>query len=131
MSEFTVELISVEEKFWNGPATEVLARTTVGEIGVLPGHIPVFGQLAEGFTVTIVDPEGVRHVAAVDGGFISVTPTLVTILAEDAQWAKDVDTAAQEAILAGAQEGTGEYLKAQARLNAALLSETGRVGVSH
>ena len=131
MSEFTVELISVEEKFWNGPAVEVLARTTVGEIGVLPGHIPVFGQLAEGYTVTIVDPDGGRHVAAVDGGFISITPTLVTILAEDAQWAKDVDAAAQEAILANTTEGTTEYLKAQARINASLLSETSRVGASH
>jgi F-type H+-transporting ATPase subunit epsilon len=118
MSEFTVELISVEEKFWNGPAVEVLARTTVGEIGVLPGHIPVFGQLAEGFTVTIVDPEGERHVAAVDGGFISVTPTLVTILAEGAQWGKDVDAAAQEAVLAAEPEGTASYLRAKARLSA-------------
>ncbi|ADG97183.1 ATP synthase F1, epsilon subunit [Segniliparus rotundus DSM 44985] len=118
MSEFTVELISVEEKFWNGPAVEVLARTTVGEIGVLPGHIPVFGQLAEGFTVTIVDPEGERHVAAVDGGFISVTPTLVTILAEGAQWANDVDIAAQESVLAAEPEGTPAYLRAQARLSA-------------
>jgi len=43
-----VELVSVERMIWSGEATIVLARTTEGELGVLPGHAPLLGQLADG-----------------------------------------------------------------------------------
>ncbi|MEU5669394.1 F0F1 ATP synthase subunit epsilon, partial [Micromonospora sp. NPDC047753] len=42
-----VELVAVEEKVWSGDAEMVVARTTEGELGVLPGHAPLLGQLAE------------------------------------------------------------------------------------
>jgi len=79
-----VELVAVEEKIWSGEAEMVVARTTEGELGVLPGHAPVLGQLAEPSQVRIKLAGGEQLAYDVDGGFLSVTGEGVTILAETA-----------------------------------------------
>lgn len=79
-----VELVAVEEKLWSGEATAVTARTTEGELGVLPGHAPLLGQLAEPGEVRVDTPDGERHTWEVAGGFLSVTGDGVTVLAESA-----------------------------------------------
>jgi len=79
-----VELVAVEEKVWTGEADMVMARTTEGELGVMPGHLPLLGQLAEPGKVRIKRAGGEEIVYDVSGGFLSVTGTGVTILAEDA-----------------------------------------------
>ena len=43
-----VELVSVERAIWSGEATAVFARTTEGELGILPGHTPLLGALEPG-----------------------------------------------------------------------------------
>jgi len=86
-----VELVSVERPVWSGEATMVIARTTEGELGILPGHAPLLGELAEGFTVRIQQEDGGELVAAVHGGFLSVTGEGVSVLAEVAELADDVD----------------------------------------
>ena len=63
----TVEVVAVEERLWSGSATLVSAQTTEGEIGIMPGHAPVLGQLVEGGVVSITTAEGARKVAAVHG----------------------------------------------------------------
>ena len=78
-----VELVSVEREVWSGEADSVVARTTEGEIGILPGHAPLLGQLAEGYDVRILQATGEIKVN-VSGGFLSVTEQGVTILAESA-----------------------------------------------
>ena len=100
MAEMTVELVAVEQRLWSGAATLVSAQTTEGEIGIMPGHEPVLGQLIEGGTVSITSVDGERIVAAVHGGFLSVTATTVTILAESADMAQDIDVEAAKAVLA-------------------------------
>jgi F-type H+-transporting ATPase subunit epsilon len=80
-----VELVAVERKIWSGEATMVIARTTEGELGVLPGHAPLLGQLAEGGVVTIRTDSGGDVVVAAHGGFLSVTERGVSILAETAR----------------------------------------------
>ena len=47
MAEMKVELVAVERRVWSGKASFVFARTTVGEIGILPGHEPTLAQLEE------------------------------------------------------------------------------------
>jgi F-type H+-transporting ATPase subunit epsilon len=79
-----VELVSVEREVWSGEASMVVARTTEGEIGVLPGHAPLLGQLAEGYDVRIQQASGGELAVTVSGGFLSVTDAGVTILAETA-----------------------------------------------
>jgi F-type H+-transporting ATPase subunit epsilon len=79
---FLVELVSAEAKVWSGDAEAVFARTTEGELGVLAGHSPLLGQLAEPGQVRIKVADGEPLAYDVDGGFISVTETGVTVLAE-------------------------------------------------
>ncbi|MFD4266743.1 F0F1 ATP synthase subunit epsilon [Rhodococcus sp. NPDC058481] len=99
MAEMTVELVAVEQRLWSGSATLVSAQTTEGEIGIMYGHEPVLGQLIEAGVVAITTADGERVVAAVHGGFLSVTGTTVTILAESADFAGDVDVEAAKTVL--------------------------------
>ena len=91
MADITVELVSVERLLWSGKASIVTAETTEGEIGVLPGHEPMVGQLVDNGVVTFRPAGGERRVAAVQGGFLSVSSEKVTILADWAIWADEVD----------------------------------------
>ena len=69
--ELSIELVAVEEKIYSGMATLVSARTTEGEIGVLPGHAPMLGQLAEPGQVRIRTADGGNLVYDVTGGFVA------------------------------------------------------------
>lgn len=93
MAEIAAQLVSVERALWTGTATSVTAQTTEGEIGVLPGHEPLLGQLVENGVVTIRTNDGEKLVAAVQGGFLSVSSDKITILADSASWAREVDVA--------------------------------------
>ncbi|MEN3613105.1 F0F1 ATP synthase subunit epsilon [Plantactinospora sp. ZYX-F-223] len=84
MAQLQVELVAVEEKIWTGEAEMVVARTTEGELGVLPGHAPLLGQLAEPGQVRIKLAGGEQLTYDVNGGFLSVTSSGVTVLAESA-----------------------------------------------
>jgi F-type H+-transporting ATPase subunit epsilon len=83
--QLNVELVAVESKVWSGVATAVYARTTEGELGILPGHQPLLGELVVDSRVRIQTPEGVELHYMIEGGFLSVTTDGVTILAETAQ----------------------------------------------
>ncbi|APT92759.1 ATP synthase F0F1 subunit epsilon [Corynebacterium phocae] len=93
MADITVELVSVERSLWSGKATIVTAETTEGEIGVLPGHEPMVGQLVDNGVVTIRPVDGARLVAAVQGGFLSVGTEKITVLADWAVWSDEVSEA--------------------------------------
>lgn len=116
---FKMELVSADAELYSGDATFVIAQTTVGELGVLAGHEPLLGQLVPGGFVVIVEDDGTRKAAAVEGGFLSVTGESVTVLAESAEWADDVDLAAERSALEAAEPGTEEYNHAHARVRAA------------
>ena len=119
MADLHVELVSVEREIWSGEASQVTARTTEGEIGVLPGHAPLLGQLADGGTVRILQPGG-EVVAAVHGGFLSVTEQGVTVLAEVAELAEDIDAnrARAAADRARSEGDTSSLRRAESRLRA-------------
>lgn len=53
MSEIDVEIVAVEREIWSGKATFVFTRTTSGEIGILPHHIPLVAQLVDDAAVKI------------------------------------------------------------------------------
>ena len=99
MAELTAQLVAVDRLLWKGQASIVTAQTTEGEIGILPGHEPLLGQLKDNGVVTIRPTDGERIVAAVQGGFLSVVGDKVTILADYAVFADEVDTAEAEAHL--------------------------------
>jgi len=98
MAELNVQLVAAERAVWSGTARLVVARTVDGDIGVMPGHQPLLGELADG-VVVIRTTEGTDQVAAVHGGFISVENNQVSLLAEDAELATEIDVAAAKADL--------------------------------
>lgn len=117
MAEMTVELVAVERRLWSGSATFVVAQTTEGEIGILPGHEPVLGQLVEGGVVMITQTNGEKLGAAVHGGFLSITADRVSVLAESAELGEEIDVAEAKAALSADDEA--ERTRAGARLRAA------------
>lgn len=76
-----VEVVSADRVVWSGESTNVVARTTEGDLGVLPGHSPLLALLVPS-ACEIVTTTGEREVVAVDGGFISVADGRVSILSE-------------------------------------------------
>ncbi|HAM24882.1 MAG TPA: F0F1 ATP synthase subunit epsilon [Actinobacteria bacterium] len=116
-----VELVAADRMVWSGNASLVLARTLDGDIGVLPGHQPVLAILA-GSTVTVRTPDGTVS-AAVHGGFFSVADNRVSILAESAELAEEIDVeraqrAAERARTAGAED---DLMRAETRIRVASL----------
>ena len=95
MAEMNVEIVAVDRKIWSGQGKFVFTRTTVGEIGILPGHIPLVAQLVDDAMVR-VEREGEKDLRiAVDGGFLSVTEEEgVSILAESAAFESEIDEVA-------------------------------------
>ena len=125
MATLQVELVAVERKIWSGEARMVIARTTEGELGILPGHAPLLGQLAEGGVVTIRGAEGEDLVVAAHGGFVSVTEQGVSILAETAEISTEIDVQRAREALSRAEgerddpEAVAATRRAQSRLRAA------------
>ena len=124
MSTMHVELVSVERPLWSGEATAVFGRTTEGELGILPGHTPLLGALAPGWIVRIDRVDEPQLLVAVHGGFLSVRPDGVSVLAEMAELADEIDVArAREALRTAESDdspaGQAALARAQARLRAA------------
>ncbi len=115
MAEIAVELVAVERMLWSGQASIVTAQTTEGEIGVLPGHEPMLGQLVDNGVVVIRPVDGDKLVAAVQGGFLSVSEDKVTILAEFAVWVDEIDVAEAEVAAASDDEETKALGEAKLR----------------
>ncbi|HVH94996.1 MAG TPA: F0F1 ATP synthase subunit epsilon [Nocardioidaceae bacterium] len=85
-----VELVAADRLVWSGEAKMVIARTTEGDVGILPHHAPVLSLMVHGIVdVTTSDDE--TWVAAVDAGFLSVANNRISILAEHAEMSHDID----------------------------------------
>jgi F-type H+-transporting ATPase subunit epsilon len=94
MAELDIDIVAVDRKIWSGKGTFLFTRTTAGEIGILPRHIPLVAELVEDAMVR-VEREGEDDLRiAVDGGFLSVTEQGVTVLAESAEFESEIDEAA-------------------------------------
>jgi F-type H+-transporting ATPase subunit epsilon len=136
-----VEFVVPEGQVWAGTAQRVIAKTLDGDIGVLTGHAPVLGILAEGSLVRILPEDeqtaatGDEVLAAIGGGFLAVSEDRVSILARQAELGQDVDrsdaraaldAALEEAEATGANRGGTE--PAAVRYARVLLRATGDQG---
>lgn len=112
-----VELVAADRVVWSGQASEVLARTVSGDLGILSGHAPLLSLLVPG-VVEIRPLEGDAVRAAVDEGFLSVADNHVSILSEDAFLASEIDAAAVKSDLETAHrdEDEGAVRRAEAKL---------------
>lgn len=111
--ELNVELVAPDRQVWSGTARMVVAKTSEGEIGIMPGHEPVLGLMVTG-PVTVRTTGDETVVAAVHGGFLSVADDNVTVLAEVAERADDIDVARAEAAL-GREQGDDHDADARRR----------------
>jgi F-type H+-transporting ATPase subunit epsilon len=108
-----VELVVPDGEIWSGNARMVIAKTLDGDIGVMGGHPPVLGILAEGSVVRILDPEvgdepqGEEVMIAVSSGFLAIADDRVSILSGQAEVGGQVDRAAAQAQLDAALEAAG------------------------
>jgi F-type H+-transporting ATPase subunit epsilon len=83
-SPLNVSVVAADHEVWSGEATMVVARTVVGEIGILSGHTPVLAILAPGDVRVTLDG-GARVTAHAEDGFLSVENNTVTIIARKAE----------------------------------------------
>jgi F-type H+-transporting ATPase subunit epsilon len=122
-----VELVSADRLVWSGEATMVIARTTEGDVGILPDHAPMLSLMVDG-VVDVTTTEGETWVAAVDAGFLSVAANRISILSEHAQMSHDIDLETARADLERARaagevddeaEQTAARAWAEARIRAA------------
>ena len=88
-----VDIVSAEGELFSGPAAAVFAAASQGDIGIYPRHAPLLTLLKPG-EVRVETPEGEEQHFFVGGGALEVQPSKVTILADTALRAKDIDEAA-------------------------------------
>ena len=129
-----VALVAPDGEIWSGTARMVIAKTLDGDIGILTGHPPVVGVLADASLVRILDVENgedrgeVR--AAVSSGFLSVADDRVSILVRQAELGSEVEVAAARARLDDALSEAGQLPPGEAeplevRYSRALLRAAG------
>ena len=126
MATLQVELVAVERKIWSGEARMVIARTTEGELGVLPHHAPLVSMLGVG--ELRIRKGGAEESFAIVGGFLQVRPDKVVVMAETADLASEIDLEkaqaarreAEQALESGYVEGA-DLSAARAQLQQALL----------
>jgi F-type H+-transporting ATPase subunit epsilon len=85
-----VELVAADRLVWSGEATRVIARTTEGDVGVLPNHAPMLSVMVDG-VVDVTTSDGESWVAAVNSGFLSVAGNRISILSEQAEMHHEID----------------------------------------
>lgn len=93
MATIHVDIVSAEGEIFSGEAAMVFAPAVMGEIGIAPRHAPLLTTLKPG-EVRVQTPGGEEQFFYVSGGAIEVQPHLVTVLADTAVRAKDLDEAA-------------------------------------
>ena len=98
-----VDIVSAEGEIFSGPATMVFAPASEGDLGIAPRHAPLLSLLKAG-EVRVQTPEGQQQSFFVGGGAIEVQPNKVTVLADTAIRAHDVDEAAALAAKERAEE---------------------------
>ncbi len=98
-----VDIVSAEGEIFSGPARMVFAPASEGEVGIAPRHAPLLTLLKAG-EVRVQTPDGEEHFFFVGGGALEVQPRRVTVLADTALRAKDIDEAAALAAKQRAEE---------------------------
>lgn len=123
-----VEVVSATGIAWEGDALSVIARTTEGDIGILPNHEPFLAGLVP-CAAEVLTADGRREILALDGGLISVADNRVALLSQFARVAAEIDLDAAERELAAAwkrledgetdEETMQHFRRAQAQVKAA------------
>ena len=93
MTTFRCDIVSAEDEIFHGEAELLVATGELGELGIAPRHAPLITRLKPG-KVVVTLPGGEKLDFAVSGGILEVQPQVVTVLADTAIRAQDIDEAA-------------------------------------
>jgi F-type H+-transporting ATPase subunit epsilon len=116
-----VDIVSAEAEIFSGTAEMVFAPAVMGEVGIAPRHAPLLTRLKPG-EVRIKAADGEEHFFYVSGGILEVQPHVVTVLADTALRAKDIDESQALAAKQRAEQALSDrkadfdYAKAQVEL---------------
>jgi F-type H+-transporting ATPase subunit epsilon len=121
-----VDVVSAEEQIYSGEAEFVVLPGMMGELGIYPRHTPLFTQIKPGSVRIKPADSAEEELVFVQGGFLEVQPTVVTVLADTAIRAKDLDEKAALEAKRAAEEAMQnktskeEIALAEAELSAAV-----------
>jgi F-type H+-transporting ATPase subunit epsilon len=90
MKTIQLEIVSAETEIFSGPAVHVIVSGLLGELGIYPGHTQLLTALKPG-PIRIVKAEGEDEIIYISGGILEVQPNLITLLADTAIRAADLD----------------------------------------
>lgn len=125
-----VDIVSAEEQIFSGLAEFVALPGEAGELGILPGHMPLMTRIKPGAVRVKVPNQAEEELVFVAGGILEVQPGLVTVLADTAIRGKDLDEAKALEAKRLAEESLAnkssqlDYAKAQAELAEAIAQIT-------
>jgi|SRR5262249_21303009 F-type H+-transporting ATPase subunit epsilon len=115
MTTIRCDIVSAEAEIFHGAATLVVASGEMGELGITPRHAPLITRLKPGY-VRVIAEGAEDQFFYVSGGILEVQPQVVTVLADTAVRAKDLDEAAA--------------LRAKDQAERALADHTGKVEIA-
>ena len=124
MTPFNLKIITPEKTFFEGTTTQIIAKTTTGNVGILHGHVPYVANLVSSpFRIEI---DGTLKEAALSGGFIKVAGDEVIVVTNAIEWADEIDVARAERSRQNAEErmkrheSQKEFDRAEKKLKRAL-----------
>ena len=94
-NSFTCNIVSAEAAIFSGEIEQLIASGVMGDLGILPGHAPLLSELQPG-PIRVIHDGGKEDNFYISGGFLEVQPNVVTVLADAASRASDLDEAAAE-----------------------------------
>lgn len=129
MTSFPLKIVTPDGLAYEGPAEELVVRTTSGDMGILAGHINCVAPLGMGLAMVLL--EGKRRYAACIGGMLSVVNGSVTLVPTTFEWSDAIDVNRAEASAQRAQQvlssksvSDAELRLAEARLKRALVRKS-------
>ncbi|MEO8810112.1 MAG: F0F1 ATP synthase subunit epsilon [Rhodanobacter sp.] len=111
MTTIRVDIVSAEAQIFSGDATMVVATGELGELGITPRHAPLITRLRPGHVDVLLD-NGERQQFYVSGGILEVQPQVVTVLADTAVRASDLDEASAQHAMKEAREALANRTEA-------------------
>lgn len=126
MASFHLQIATADGLIYDGAADRLVVRTTEGDVGILRGHVDYLAALKDVSELKLT-AEGKTRVAAISGGFVSVTKELTTVNAITLEWADEIDRdrakrakEAAQAALAGRKQKDLDYRLAELKLKRAI-----------
>lgn len=118
------DIVSAEQQIYSGRVEMIVAAGVEGDLGILPGHAPLLTRLKPGPVRIIKKQQEDEELYYVTGGFLEVQPNVITILADTAVRAEDMDAAAAESAKQQAKEALeGQHSEMDYSRAAAQLAE--------